>query len=109
MTNQVKQSLEENKDYILSCLHAFYHQNFIDSIETAEPTKVLCKEEAILEAEYHLSKIECLCDEERQEILSQIKKDSKLAKPIEQPCAEELEKQKKEWLNNAYHHPSLFY
>jgi len=57
MTNHIKKSLEDNKEYILSKLPEEFHSNFIDSIDTVEPIKPISKKEVLRQAREALIKV----------------------------------------------------
>ena len=96
MTNLIKQSLEDNKDFILENLPKEFHTDFEASIDKAIPSEKLSKEQAVEQAERCMRENPNVLAETRREVLPQIQADNNLGKPIPQPSEAELEKQKEQ-------------
>ncbi|GAA6137317.1 hypothetical protein NBRC116583_10640 [Arenicella sp. 4NH20-0111] len=95
MSNEVKQSLEENLDVILENLPEEFHQDLKKSIESAAPQPILSPEQARVEAAQLMKEDPAIDDKSCVPLLEE---DPTIASSISQPSAEELEAQKSESL-----------
>ena len=96
MTDAIKQSLEDNKDFILENLPKEFHADFEASIDKAMPNEILSNEQVVEQAELCMRENPHVLAETRREVLPQILADNNLNKPIPQPPEAELEKQKEQ-------------
>ena len=95
MSNEVKQSLEDNMNEILKALPEEFHADFKASVENAEPSPKLSTDEAKAQAAELMKEDPSIADEECVALLDE---DVLINQAIQQPNAEELEMQKKELL-----------
>lgn len=95
MSNEVKQSLEDNLSAILENLPEEFHADLKASIEEATPQPILSAEQARVEAAQLMKENPDIDDATCVPLLE---KDNQIACAITQPSSEELEEQKRDSL-----------
>ena len=95
MSNEVKQSLQDNMSEILENLPKEFHEQHKASVESAGPSPKLTTDEAKAQAAELMKENPQIADKECVPLLDE---DRELNQPIAQPNEAELELQKKELL-----------